>query len=276
MFSLHPLIANLESVSLNEGFILAEYIIKTEKFVDYLVELSDGDIDKVKVGQFITSNSFKIYPIKSRSYLDAYALVDRTIFNDMIFFNPLLLLQMKWSENEEENDEQNISPSITKNNNIHQITQMKKNAFFIAAKLCHEISHLIHWSCGNRLREMKLSNKRKRDLTPEKFINNVKYTDFGDMMESKLFGCVINTYHQTEAFGIEELVAILNPKKLKGFVILLEKRNFEVDQNLENLIVQYSTDVEKDQLEIKAYASQSSIDCDNDLKNENFFSDPRY
>lgn len=76
-----------------------------------------------------------------------------------------------------------------------------------------------------------------KPFCPIEKIRGLKFTDFDDMMEDKLFGWVVRLYHPNKLFGIQDLVAIGDVASSKGVKINLKPENFDVDDELENLRV---------------------------------------
>ena len=82
-------------------------------------------------------------------------------------------------------------------------------------------------------------------VIPKKKIENVTYSDFGDMVEKKIFGAVVWPYHPSDVFAIDELLAIPNPKVALGHPITLTAANIIFSEDLSSLKVTFNPDVSR-------------------------------
>jgi hypothetical protein len=158
----------------------------------YLAILNSNidDFDEHEVVAFLSddANVFRICEIQNRKQLDAYSLVYRhntEIFKE-IYFNPIMLTQMKKTEFESE----------------EKVVDM--HVAFLTVRLVREVTHILHVvGC------MKLRNGRtiKERITLKKVIDGKTFTDTGDLVEYYIFGGTVEHMESAEnAFVIHSLV----------------------------------------------------------------------
>ena len=255
MFVLDPAVERIASDGFKEGLGLAKEILRSEAFFNILHDVSDGDINKGESRAF-AQRSFTILPILERVNFDAYALVQRHSNPNFIYFNPILLYQMVLTEaveaKEKEQQQQPPAEKKPKIDPIESITLGKKelNAFFTAVKAVHEFSHLAHFACGSGLQQQLVSKKlggggKRKEVSLQKEVDKVIYGDFGDMVEKMIFGAVVWAYHPDEAFAIDELLAIPNPKNASGHPIALTAANLRASEDLSSLKVKFDPTVSR-------------------------------
>jgi hypothetical protein len=242
MFRIHECISQLISQGLQDGLRLAQQIVSTPKFAQLLIEMLDCDIDHEKLGAFFRDNTFAILPISRRGLFDSSTCVDQ-VRPYSIYINPLLLLQLQFSEQQELCQRRTPSRTIAETRDS-LTSQTQRNSFFVAVRVCHEITYLAHSVCGRGTRTCRQQHPipttgiRKRGETDETPIQGTA-TDLGDAIEKKLFGNLIRPYHPTDSFGTQELLVIEHPKASVGNRIMLTSQNFEIDEQLINLRVDF-------------------------------------
>jgi hypothetical protein len=199
----------------NKGIELAQVILKSKffrrSFGEALDEIS-GDID---LSEFVLQLN-KVYQMKllqERHVITSYCAVYRETPKDFdsIYWNPLLLFNMLRKQKE------------AVDNNDYQVIQ--QCSLFIAAKLVHAVSHLLHFKCSKKLRDNRFQrtpqiilsdgilmvNKSTKKL--EIVSKEVIYNDFGDILEKKLFGGLVEArYKKKDDYMNIESCAVFSSK----------------------------------------------------------------
>jgi hypothetical protein len=165
------------------GIELAIMILSSTEFEKvFFTEVSD--CDRIKFTNWL-NKTYSIHLLHEKKIIDAYCAVYRQSHPDKVFFNPLLVLNMLRQEENQHPD----SPVF------------RQIALFIAAKLTHEVSHILHYQCSPSLRGdcfRTTIGKAVEDLVKEKFDNRTRttiqpvlYNDLGELVERNLFGGLV-------------------------------------------------------------------------------------
>jgi hypothetical protein len=164
--------------------------------------------------------------IEIGEHMDAYALVYREEYPQNIYLNPLLLMQLGLSEM------RGATPE-----------HMRKCALFIAVKIVHELSHLVHPLISERLRaqvnKRHLGEEGKRKMrTSEKSKNGAIFSDFGEMVEFDLCGGIMEIYTDARppiGFFIDELVLYEHPHSREGRIVQVKGTDYEITDSLDDM-----------------------------------------
>ena len=206
---------------------LAVEILGTERYVLLLI---DNISDTVKptpafVREPINAMHVGISVTEIGEHLDAYALVYRDSEPNKIFFNPLLLMQIALSEH-------------TMPSNQHR----NKCILFLAVKMVHEFSHLIHPRISAALcnqivpKNQGGEGKRKR-VTPEKDKPKT-FQDFGEMIEFDILGGILELYtseSQPVAYRVDQLVLYAFPMARTGNLVRVPDDPYQANASLSSL-----------------------------------------
>jgi hypothetical protein len=220
------------------GVQAASDIIKTPKFCQILVDNLD---DETKpnwefVRGIIQGSRIVITIIEFGEFMDAYSLVHRKEDPETIFLNPLLLMQALLAER------RGGTPK-----------EMKKYALFIAVKIVHEFSHLIHPLISAALR-MQVEKKSagglgmRRMVTPQKSKGGPIFSDFGEMVECDLCGGIMEIYTNSrpvKAYCVEDLILYKYPQARQGNLVVVAD---SADSHIEigDDLLELKLDVSKD------------------------------
>ena len=119
----------LSGTILHSATHLARQILVTDKYCQVLIDnIADSvkpTIDTVRAA--VNNQSFEVTNILVGEHMDAYALVYRDDDPNRVYINPLLLIQSKQAE-------------IRNGEDICK----RKYVLFLAMKIVHEVSHLMH------------------------------------------------------------------------------------------------------------------------------------
>lgn len=233
---------NLLPSCFNKAISLAEELIKSQNYQKSLLFLLDNSFETDELDREL-NKTIKIDIIESKEYLGCYGIVSRSpLIEDKIFLNPLMLNQMRLREIRMTNDNSN--------------SVIEKNTLFLCIKIVHEFSHLINYSLSLKRNVGNPGNTPEKtlyDINPElvtkaentlnELSSDLKMTDsnknlkiecfdviatasktiiddFGEMMEIRLFGGVIEHKEPIEqtAFAIEDIIIYDFSGASKGYI----------------------------------------------------------
>jgi hypothetical protein len=212
----------LGSMSFTSGVRAASAIINTSKFCQILVEnLTDETKPNWEdVRKIIEGTKILITIIECGEFMDEYSVVHCVENPKTIFLNPLLLMQALLAERRGETSK-----------------KMDKYALFIAVKIIHEFSHLIHplISPMHRTQVEKKSLGglgKRRMMTPQRSKGGANFSDYGEMVEFDMCGGIVEIYsdsHQPRAYCVEDLILYKYPQAHQGNLVLVaDSIDFEI------------------------------------------------
>lgn len=228
----------LGGVILTTAVHLASQILKTDKYcrvlIDNISDFSKPTIEIVKAT--INSHSFEVTNIIIGEHMDAYAVIYRDDDHNKIYLNPLLLIQSKKLEVQ----------------NGDEISK-RKYVLFLAMKIVHEVSHLVHPkispSLCNQVRKRVLGGGGKRRMkTPQKPKAGIMFNDFGEMVEYDILGGILEIYNsdpQPAAFLIHELILYAHPYAVEGSIVTVKDTEYVVSPTLHDFVLQVGETIEK-------------------------------
>eukprot|EP01031_Cornospumella_fuschlensis_P033404 gene33404-40411_t len=231
---------NLFGEYFKSGMKLALDIIVSPDYVRILLEnIADAaKPSETFVRQFIDSMHICISVIEIGEHMDAYAVVYRDVHPNTIFFNPLLLMQVMM-------EEMSTDPSGERK---------RRCSLFIAMKIVHEVSHLVHPHISAQLRNQTLpksqggEGKRKR-LTPEKMKPPALFQVFGEMVEYDIMGGILELYTsapQPVAYRVDQLILYAHPASRTGRIVRIADQDYTAHDALASLRLEtFSEPVEK-------------------------------
>lgn len=168
--------------ALEKARIMAISILLSAKFREVFIELVDYEVDHEIFGEIIRHN-FIINLIRDKSFINYYAVVCRQTVPWTIYLNPTMLLHMSQKE---------TLADLQKDSNLKKIN-VNIHSWFLAIKLVHVVSHLLHGELSERL-------DLNRQLTPERSASSSICNDLGSMIEKKLFGGVVELKGEPSEF----------------------------------------------------------------------------
>lgn len=207
----------------NEAGSIAEAILKSDLYADVVCNLFP-DIERGRVVEFVAAGNFEVGVIQLSNDLDAYTL----IYPDLprrIFFNPLLLMNLKITEEDSRGHiRKKPKPDPSQ---PQQSDPLKRMTVFLVVKIVREISRLVNLSCNSVVAVSK--------RTPPKRVepgDKVLTRDFGDMIERKIFGGILEHTHSRQtnkiAYELEMLVMYSVPKLDFGQIVTWSPSFFDI------------------------------------------------
>jgi hypothetical protein len=210
------------------GISLAKAIIATTRYTEAVLDnLSDNTKPSVAdVRKCIDALTVQLTVIEIAAHMDAFALIYRSSDPGRIFLNPLLLMQIVLAERRGATEQ-----------------HLRCLSLFIAVKIVHEYSHLIHPLLSTRLRDQvkkrALGGENKQKMkTPEKSKGGAKFGDFGEMIEYDLFGGICELYTtvpQPAAYSMEHIILYDHPAAPEGHLVSVKTSAYTVTDSLEDL-----------------------------------------
>lgn len=223
---------------LDSALQLACQILTTDKYCQVLIDNTSDSVKPMvdKVRATINNQSFEVTNIIIGEHMDAYALVYRNDDPNKIYINPLLLIQSKKLEIQ----------------NGDEISK-RKYVLFLAMKIVHEVSHLIHPKISpnlwNQVRKRSLGGEGKRKMrTPQKLKAGIMFNDFGEMVEYDILGGILEIYNsdpQPAAFFIQELILYAHPYAVEGSIVTLKDTEYVVSPSLHEFALQIGATIEQ-------------------------------
>lgn len=217
---------------------MAVQMLSTDKYCSVLIEnISDETKPNVaEVRTTINSMDITVSTIQIGEHMDAYALVYRDNSENNIYINPLLLMQIRRME---------IGGATAE--------YLRKCSLFLAAKIVHELSHLIQPKISpkltNQVKKRALGGEGKRKMqTPEKSKGGAKFSDFGEMVEYDIFGGILEIYtaeKQPVAYLIDELILYEHPTARIGSIVIVKATDYTVSPTLDDFVLTKGGNVDK-------------------------------
>ena len=190
--------------SFTMGIEMAINILQSKTFKDAFLSL----VDDCDTSMFDTkmSEQYHLKISTEKDVLTAYCSVRRVHFPNVIWFNPILIINMALKLNQMDSAAEH---------DVHLV--IRTQALFLAMKIVHEMAHILHYCCSQKLRESATK------MTPIKVIIDkieegeraVNYDDIGTLIEKIVFGGCIELKSSTTLFmdfdriGIYDSVATL-------------------------------------------------------------------
>lgn len=174
---------------------IAQAVVNHSGFLQILTDLFPTM--NIQCVQELIHKGFKVGPIELKADMDAYACVycgvpGREADYSTIYFNPLLLLSARKLEadhtsslGKRPHDEHQVIASSSSSQPLPKSDVQVRLTMFFVIKIIHEISHIINFHCNLEMNDKMITSPKKM------FKGSVLFQDFGEMIEFKLFGGVI-------------------------------------------------------------------------------------
>lgn len=233
---------------------VASQIIRSQHFVNTIEGILEvGTFLPGALRKTLSKAKFTLSTIRLKADMDAYTAVYLPDDDRRIYFNPLMLLEMRHREEEEEEEEEkeelaveepaasagaskkrpakedNLQPSKrsarAKSADKLQLDKLgqpfqrcfDRHVTFLTVKLVREVAHILNFKHNQNM----VTNKVGQKHTPPKIIVICRdfihaFSDFGDMVEFKLFGWVLehreaSVVEESNAFAIADIVLFKTP-----------------------------------------------------------------
>lgn len=160
---------------------LAKKILSSKTYAETFAEnVSDCDQESFDNG---LKSTYYIKMASIKSCVTSYCWVTRQDPENetTVFFNPLLIMSLLLRQGNQ--------------------STLDNQIIFVAVKLVHEISHILHWTSSNSLRTSKKGVSSEKDFqdtikevrkgNPVTYTKPVTYKDFGEIIEREVFGGLV-------------------------------------------------------------------------------------
>jgi hypothetical protein len=121
------------------------------------------------------------------------------------------------------------------------------NALFLAVKIVHEVSHLLHYHLYLKVKGELTTPKKDIKETVKTFVNKkvdtkenvTEYDDFGELMEIKLFGGLIECKSSRDEvyMGIDSIVCYPSRSTLFGNFVCVDQTIAAFEENQFNFVL---------------------------------------